>query len=435
MRNRVVRIFAFVFSLLTAVTSCCRTAQTDDGVTGLPLQKARICITGFDHNRPDPFPGLGDFIGWVGGVNRLANGELLCVHSAGYWHVSFATPVLLKDSLIEPYTKAGFNPKHKAPTGGRIMACRSKDNGRTWSKPVTVYDGPLDCRPSASFVTSKGTVVVMVNMQASWYGFPEAPAGRQKLNTRQLVVRSADHGHTWSDAEPLKSSGDYYTRGRSRGLKLPDGGLLWTTYDMSQGSSLLDGTVHRSDDDGKSWRVLSIIRRRKPAGDQLNVKDLVVSGDADRFLKLGKPEDGKWLDTDEGDLGRLSSGRLVMILRPDGGVLVSDDQGVNWRQISRVGPKYLYAPSFVVLSDDTLVLTAGGSGGQCIYLSTDVGRSWSEPLRIDPKVYGYGRLTLLKDESMLASYVERHSVPQRCLLVRFRVNESRDGVELLPISD
>ena len=49
-------------------------------VSGLSLEKARLCITGFDHNRPDPFPGLGDFIGWVGGVNRLANGELLCVH-------------------------------------------------------------------------------------------------------------------------------------------------------------------------------------------------------------------------------------------------------------------------------------------------------------------------------------------------------------------
>jgi len=50
-------------------------------VAGLPLEQARICVTGYDHNRPDPFPGLGDFIGWLGGVNRLANGELLFVHS------------------------------------------------------------------------------------------------------------------------------------------------------------------------------------------------------------------------------------------------------------------------------------------------------------------------------------------------------------------
>lgn len=275
----------------------------------------------------------------------------------------------------------------------------------------------------------------MVNMQASWYGFPEAPAGHQKLNTRQLVIRSTDQGHTWSRPQPLKSSGSYYTRGRSRGLELPHGGILWASYDMNRGSSLLDGTIHRSDDDGRSWRIVSIVRRRKPQSDNVDPHDLVVSGDADRFLNLAKPEDDKWLDTDEGDLGRLSSGRLVLILRPDGGVLVSDDQGVNWRQISRVGPKYVYAPSFVVLSDDTLVLTAGGSGGQCVFLSTDGARTWSDPLRIDPEVYGYGRLTLLKDQSMLLSYVQRHSIPQRCLLVRFRVNAGRDRVELLRIGE
>ncbi len=404
-------------------------------VNGLTAEKARICVTGYDHNRPDPFPGLGDFIGWVGGVNRLANGELLFVHSAGHWHVSFATPLVLSDDLIAPYQKAGLDLDLKAPTGGRIMACRSQDNGKSWSRPVTVYDGPLDCRPSASFVTGKGTVIVMVNMQASWYGFPEAPPGHQKLNTRQLVVRSTDHGHTWSKAQPLNSSGTYYTRGRSRGLQLPDGGILWASYDMNRGSGLLDGTIHRSDDDGKTWRIISVIRRRKPAGDTTDAAELVVSGDADAFLKLGKPEDDGWIDTDEGELGRLSGGRLLLVARPDGGTLVSDDDGLKWRQISVVGPKYVFAPSLVVLADDTIVLTAGGSGGQCVFLSTDGGGTWSDPLKIDPGVYGYGRLTLLENESILLSYVERHGAPQRCLMLRFKVNPARDGVELLRIAD
>ena len=402
-------------------------------VTGLPLAKARICVTGHDHNRPDPFPGLGDFIGWVGGVERLANGDLLFVHSAGYWHVSFATPVVLKENLIEPYREMGFDLNHRAPTGGRIMACRSTDNGKTWSKPVTVHDGLLDSRPSAVAVTQEGTVVVIANVQASWYGLPEAPEGHQKLNTRQLVQRSTDHGHTWDEPIPLESSGTHYTRWRSRILQLPDGGLLGMSYDMNKGSSVLDGTIHRSDDDGKSWRVVSVIRRRKPDGDHVRAADLVVSGDADAFLELGQADDDKWLDTDEGDLGRLSTGRLVLVVRPDGGTLVSDDSGVTWRQISRVGPKYVYAPYLVVLADDTLVLTAGGSGGQCVFLSTDGGKAWSAPIRIDPGVYGYGRLTLLEDESILLPYVERHAAPQRCMMVRFRVNPSRDGVELLPI--
>ena len=193
----------------------------------MPLDKARICITGFDHNRPEAFPGLGDFIGWVGEVTRLANGELLFTHSGGYWHVSFATPIVLTDDLIEPYKMAGLDLTHKAPTGGRIMSCRSNDNGKTWSQPVTLYDGPLDASPSATFVTEKGTVIQIINVQASWYGFTEAPPAHQRLNTRQLILRSTDQGRTWSEPKPINSSGTYYTRGRSHILQLPDGELLW----------------------------------------------------------------------------------------------------------------------------------------------------------------------------------------------------------------
>ena len=58
----------------------------------LTIEQARLCVTGWDHNRPANFPGLGDFIGWARGIERAPNGDLLLVHSAGYWHVSFARP-------------------------------------------------------------------------------------------------------------------------------------------------------------------------------------------------------------------------------------------------------------------------------------------------------------------------------------------------------
>jgi hypothetical protein len=123
-----------------------------------------------------------------------------------------------------------------------------------------------------------------------------------------------------------------------------------------------------------------------------------------------------------------------LVVRPDGGTLVSDDDGLTWRQIGRVGPAYVYAPSLVVLADDTLVLTAGGSGGQSVFLSTDRGATWSAPFRIDPDVYGYGRLTLLEDESILLAYVQRHAAPQRCMMLRFKLNAGRNAIELLPIA-
>ena len=404
-------------------------------VTGVPLEKARICVTGFDQNRPEPFPGLGDFIGWVGDTVRLKNGELMFVHSAGYWHVSFATPIVLNKNLIESYKKSGLDLNHKAPTGGRIMACRSTDSGKTWSKPELIFNGKIDAAPSATCVTGKGTVIQIINVQASWYGFPKAPKGHQKLNTKQLYIRSTDHGKTWSEPKQLKSSGTYYTRGRSRILELPDGGLFWMCYDMNEGGKLLDGTIHRSDDDGKTWSIVSVIRRKKAEDDKTDFEDLVVSGDVDRFLKLGSVADDGWLDTDEGDLGRLSNGRLVLVVRPDGGTLVSDDKAQTWKQIGVVGPKYVYAPHIVVLQDDTVVLTAGGSGGQSVFLSTNGGKNWSEPITIDRAAYGYGKLTKLEDETILMAYVQKHSAPQRCMLVRFQINKERNGVELLSLGD
>ena len=56
-------------------------AAEPERVSGLPLDKARICVTGYDHNRPDDFPGLGDFIGratepsYFPSVSRVGSGH------------------------------------------------------------------------------------------------------------------------------------------------------------------------------------------------------------------------------------------------------------------------------------------------------------------------------------------------------------------------
>ena len=42
----------------------------------LTVEQARLCVTGFDHNRPANFPGLGDFIGWARGIERAPNGDI-----------------------------------------------------------------------------------------------------------------------------------------------------------------------------------------------------------------------------------------------------------------------------------------------------------------------------------------------------------------------
>src|SRR5690348_8983397 len=53
-------------------------------------------------------------------ICRSKSGELFCVFYAGYAHVSL--------------------PSKEWPSGGRICAIRSADEGRNWSEPEIVYD-------------------------------------------------------------------------------------------------------------------------------------------------------------------------------------------------------------------------------------------------------------------------------------------------------
>src|SRR3954470_14230407 len=59
-------------------------------------------------------------------VCRLKDGDLCCVFYSGYGHVS--------------------TPNDHWPKGGRIMAVRSSDDGKTWGKPVVAIDTDLDDR-------------------------------------------------------------------------------------------------------------------------------------------------------------------------------------------------------------------------------------------------------------------------------------------------
>ena len=102
-------------------------------------------------------------------VCRLRNGDLYCVFYSGYGHVS--------------------TPNDKWPKGGRIMAVRSSDNGKTWSKPVVAIDTDLDDRDPSVACLKDGTLLL------NWFTL-------QKNQVAILLARSTDNGKTWS--EPVK---------------------------------------------------------------------------------------------------------------------------------------------------------------------------------------------------------------------------------------
>ena len=374
----------------------------------LTYKTARVCITGFDTNRPDSFPGLGDFIGWTGGATRAGNGDLLVIHSAGYWHVSFAQPRKIAPATRKRWAKSGWPLDFPAPTGGRSMLVRSTDNGRSWSKSRTIFDHPLDDGPVTLFLCSDKTLLCFVNVQASWYGFTEAPPEFRNdidgLNTKQCVLRSTDNGKTWSKPIWIDGPGTHYERSHAQVIELPDGGLLWPTYCSNKGEKNLYGVIHRSDDFGKSWRTVSEIHR-----------------------------EGK--NVDEPAIARLRSGRILLVTRPDGNLFVSDDGARNWQETGTVVEEGRFkAPRLFLLKDGTVVCVATWQGRLFVFLSRDEGVSWSKPISLDPSCYGYPGGFVDHDGSLVVSYSESGKSPNRVYAIRLEVNPDRKGIRLLPLT-
>jgi len=402
--------------MFTSLAVVCLTATLFASAAPLTIEKARVLVTGPGFNRPDPFPGRGEF-SWAGNVQRLPDGELLLVHSMGYYHVSFAQPRLIEPKLRSNWLKEGWPLDFPAPTGGRAMLTRSRDGGKTWSKPRTILDLKWDDSPCGLLRCDDGTLVCTVNVQASWYGYPKAPARFKNelggANTAQASIRSTDNGKTWSRPVFLKSPGTFYQRSHVQLVQLPDGRILWPTYFSSAGTSgKLGGAIHQSKDRGKSWSLLSVINRKGDASD-------VASKGAGNI--------------DEPAIARLPDGRLFLVCRPDGGRFFSKNNGKTWRYEGRLVTKGKFkAPRVFTLKDGTLVVVAT-YGNLRVWLGRKGGRDWTGPLPLDLSSYGYPGGLKLADESLLVSYCSSGRAPNKIYCVRFRVNEKRDGIELLPL--
>ena len=85
-----------------------------------------------------------------------------------------------------------------------------------------------------------------------------------------------------------------------------------------------------------------------------------------------------------------------------------------------------------MLSDGTVICVATYRR-LCVFISTDHGQHWSTPIVLDKSSYGYPGGFLMKDDSMLISYVESGRAPSRIYAIRFCLNPQRSNIELMRI--
>jgi hypothetical protein len=193
------------------------------------------------------------------------------------------------------------SPDHVSRVG-RIAMARSGDEGRTWSTPTVVIDGPNDERDPNIIETARGTWLL---------SYFESDASKAPASQGVFVLRSTDRGRTWS--LPIKVGTALAGACTSAKIvQLENGDLLMPIYGTKPaGADYIASTV-RSGDDGVTW----------PAESEVTL--------------AGAPG----VSFVEPALGYLGGGRLLAMIRTEGRERVayettSIDGGRSWAVAAR----------------------------------------------------------------------------------------------------
>ena len=209
------------------------------------------------------------------------------------------------------------SPDHVAPNG-RIAMVRSSDQGRTWSPPSIVVEGPNDERDPSIVETARGTWLV---------SYFETDVNKLPASQGVFVIRSTDQGRTWS--APAKVGTTLAGPATSAKIVQLDNAELLIPLYGGRGAGDLAATVVRSGDDGVTW----------PAAGEATLAE----AHGRSFV--------------EPALGYLGDGRLLAMIRSEGSEraafeTTSSDGGRTWAAASKT--------TAVAEASDLLPIADGG---------------------------------------------------------------------------
>ena len=263
---------------------------------------------------------------------------------------------------------------HNRPSHGQQegdVECWASRDGLAWEKRGTVTrHEPNTVRMNhAAGEAKNGDLVVLCS---GWTNLkqpqrPKQAAFRDDV-LRPWVLRSADGGRTWEkrDDFPVAESGwtEYIPFGD---VWVGEDGALHTSCYQGQFTDPSQSTKtkgwrswhFRSDDDGWTWKPVSII------GPRHNETDIFPLGGE------------SWLAA-----ARIDRMELIR----------SDDNGATWQEPRPVTQRSEINGHLIRLDDGRILLSYGvrvnGRRGVCAKLSSDDGRTWGEPLRLAHTVDG-----------------------------------------------
>jgi len=390
--------------------------------TDPPQDRHKDCrhmLVGPGKNQPANYEGYNGFVGWTG-TSQLQSGRWIVTFSSGHWHASYPwTDEIRERCQADPKVWARFQAWRgfglsdlRSPRGGRTHFIYSDDEGKTWSKPKPLIDTELDDRHPTILELDGGTL--FCTFFSSSFLDP----------ARVFSIRSSDDGNTWSKPMQLGAKGEPLGKEEAFGngslILLPNGTLVIATQaDDWPGKKLPEKTgnvyigVYRSSDRGETFELAATVPTR-PNGD-------------------GEP-----------GIARLPDGRLVLIVRRNGDVYWSNDDGQTWTEPRSTGVD-MYDPHLVVLPNGVLACFHGsyGAGGLRVILSPDGGSTWHGPKErigyaVDPSVYGYSHPLVLPDGTIYLTYLHTGGhLPEDARTeaiwgLRLDIKDKADGIEILP---
>jgi hypothetical protein len=284
---------------------------------------------------------------------------------------------------------------------------RSRDEGRTWSWPEVVLDGPIDDRDAGVLETARGTLLAtsftslayepMLNKAESEGDWSTARvsnwrAAHERVDAEQRaaalgvwMIRSSDHGVTWSGRY------DCLVNSPHGPIQLADGRLLYAGKELYRQPNRVG--VCESTDDGVSWRWLADIPTRDGDNHQeYHELHTVEAADGSLVVQIRNHNQ--------------RNSREILQSR-------STDGGHTWSTPVAIGVWGL--PSHLLrLRDGRLLMSYGHRRpplGNQARVSNNHGQTWSEPIAISSdgtsSDLGYPSTVELSDGALLTIWYER----------------------------
>ena len=295
---------------------------------------------------------------------RLKNGDILVVFYGGGGHITY--------------------PNEKYPNAGRLCLVRSSDEGRTWSKPVVIFDDSYDNRDSHISQLSDGTIMV------SFFSLDLKSNPKSRSGIGVQIITSHDNGHTWSTMPRMVSpiGKDWYSSAPVR--EMVNGTLILPVYRQIMGTKNAWGGVILSYDRGKSW-----------------TDPITIGEDAGLFLAA------------ETDVIRLRDGSLFAALRGQEDLpmhySISQDIGKTWSPVQSIG-FLAHSPHLNRLTTGEILMVYRGvensntfkweNAYTALRISHDEGKTWQGPYKLDSSRGAYPSTVELDDGNILLVFYE-----------------------------